>query len=63
MEILSEKEQTFVNMELDLTPEETKNLIEYADANISVKTLNDLKIEWAFVNILESQINDLEVKT
>ncbi len=60
MEIISEKEEKIVNMEIDLSEEEMKNLIEIADKSMSKSQLNNLKVEWVIINCLEKMIKNKE---
>lgn len=56
MKILNETDSKVVNMECDFTEEECQMLVKYADDNMPDERLDELKIEWAFIEILKAQI-------
>ncbi len=61
MEILSEELKEQIVYELDLTEDEIKTFIEFADTNISNDELDNLKIEWSINKCLENFITE-EIK-
>ena len=62
MKILSEKEVKFVNMELDMTDEEEKTLLQYADENMPENELKRLTVEWAFIDLLKKSLKEFKPK-
>ena len=61
MEILSEKEETFVNLEVTFSEEEYNLLLNYALDNLPNKKVKELLIDWAFRTILQKQIEEEEL--
>ena len=60
MDIIDEEEKTIVCMNLDLTDNEIEIFLNYAERNMSKQTMKDLKIEWAFNELLRLGLNALE---
>ena len=52
MEVLNEKEEAMVNMEMEFSTEEIEQLVKYCDTNISKDELTTIKVEWAVNHLL-----------
>lgn len=57
MEILKETEKTVIDIEMDMSDDEKKILVEYFDRTIAEKEEESLKINWSIVDILKKQIS------
>ena len=57
MKILNEKEETFVNVTLDMSETEINNLLNYYETECSDECKKSLKINWAVNDILENRLN------
>jgi hypothetical protein len=62
MKILSEKEEIFVNLQMDMTDEEEKTLLEYADEHIPENEIKRFFIEWAFIECLKNGLESYKPK-
>lgn len=56
MKILSEKEEMFVNWNLELSKKEFDLLIKYSILNMPEETYRNLQIEWSLIDILKKQL-------
>jgi hypothetical protein len=60
IKILSEKEEKFINLEVDMSDEVREALLEYADQYMTTKEDQDIRVNWAFVDIIKRHINKME---
>lgn len=56
MKILSEKDETIVNMEVDFTEKEYNLMLNYAQDNMSTEELDRLMIEWSLIDIIKKDL-------
>ena len=57
MEILNEKEETMVKMEVDMSTDEINGLVDYFDTNCPFNVKINQKVSWAMADILTKQMN------
>ena len=62
MKILSEEEVKFVNLQMDMTDEEEKTLLQYADEHMPEEVIERLTIEWAFIELLKNGLESYKPK-
>lgn len=62
MKILSEKEEVFVNLQMDMTDKEEKTLLQYADENMPEEIIKQRAIEWAFTELLKTSLESYKPK-
>ena len=55
MDIINERKSTDVILDIEMSDSEQTTLLEYADKNITKETLDELKIEWALVDVIKNQ--------
>ena len=60
IKILSEKEEMFINLEVEMSDEVREALLEYADQYMTTKEDQDIRVNWAFVDIIKRHINKME---
>jgi hypothetical protein len=53
----------YVGMDIDLTPDQYEMMLNHADRNMSVKQLNDLKVEWAVINLITLDVEEKSDET
>lgn len=61
MKIIKETNASIVNLDCEFSDDEITTLLNYAINNIPRETCINLLLEWAFVNILNKQV-DIEIK-
>jgi hypothetical protein len=60
MKILKETPLEQVKLDIDMTDAEHKMLLDYGRHKMTVEQLDDLIIEWAFVDIIKNTIDSIE---
>lgn len=55
-------EKPMAYMDCTFSKEEIRSLVAFADANMTDKEIEDLKIEWSMVRILSQAVDSEEIK-
>ena len=58
MKILNEKKETVYRMDLDMTKEEQRLLLDHYKVNCPKKDKKNLKMEWAVIDLLKKFIEE-----
>ena len=60
MKIITEQEEKYVGMTLNMSEDEKSKLVSYAHKNMSQEEKDDLFVNWAVVDILRKQTDSYE---